>query len=436
MLNKLLPLLLCTVVLCSCSLSLNAEELLSPPRLTTQQAQIYDALETAIGTTEFKLKYPKRGEYLSACILRDIDHDGEEEAIAFYELTVAGVTSTWMSLLEFENGAWRSIKEIPGSGKEIDLVSFANVTGNQTDNIIVGWTTSGQESNSCDIYSYSENQLVKAHETEFLYNDMLIYNVDDNDLSEVILCTKSSTRIGTMRLIKYRAGKVVTTSEIRMPSGTIGYQQLTYGKLTENLNAIFADIILNDGRMTTKIAFVEGSIIEDITEEDIGIYESFDRPASSIVCKDQNNDGYIDIPVNYPLPGYEEVAVQDKIERTEYKSLIAGEMIAVGNVIINSAKGYSLSIPDSWVDRVTVNVQPDTGEWRFSIYIGDVSNATAELLRIKVVSPSDYQDKLEMAEYQTIATRGINEYKVHIPKEIYPGFSITYEELHNLFSLI
>jgi hypothetical protein len=117
---------LLSVLLGGCSLQTGIEDLLSPPRLTTEQSMLYDALERAVGTDTFKLRYPRRGSYLSACIFWDINHDGENEAIAFYELTVGGTTSTWMSVLTKDGGGmWRSAMEIPGEGSEIDLVSFA-----------------------------------------------------------------------------------------------------------------------------------------------------------------------------------------------------------------------------------------------------------------------------------------------------------------------
>ena len=104
---RLIAALIALLLLPSCSgLSLRVDELLSPPRLTAEQSAIYDAIETAVGTDSFQLKYPRRGDYLSACVLTDLDQDGVDEAIAFYELTVNGVTSAWMNILVQKDGVW------------------------------------------------------------------------------------------------------------------------------------------------------------------------------------------------------------------------------------------------------------------------------------------------------------------------------------------
>ncbi|MEG2203842.1 MAG: hypothetical protein RRY21_01650, partial [Oscillospiraceae bacterium] len=244
-----------------------------------------------------------------------------------------------------------------------------------------------------------------------------------------------------MRLVQYRSGRIVRTSEVRMPTGMTGYQQLRVGPLTPGLNAIFADLMLGGKLMTTKIAVVEQSgittTITELTEEELGIYESFDRPVPTLNCDDVNGDGFVDIPVSSPLPGYEGSSEGDKLYLTEYKSILEGSLTTVQRSVVNYAEGYQVKIPDGWADgAVTVRRQPDTGEWRFVRYNGSLTESTTELLRIKVVSPSVYQDKFETAVYRTLATKGVNEYMAHIPSEQYPGFSITENQLSEMFSLL
>ena len=60
--------LVCACVMTGCSVSLNVDTMLEPPRLSGSQEQIYQALRDAVGA-EIRLKYPKRGSYLSAFIV-------------------------------------------------------------------------------------------------------------------------------------------------------------------------------------------------------------------------------------------------------------------------------------------------------------------------------------------------------------------------------
>lgn len=426
------------LLLCSCSeLQLGVDELISAPRLTEDQSAIYDAIEMAVGTDSFKLKYPRRGDYLSACAMADLDHDGQDEAVVFYELTVGSSTSTWLGVLAQQaDGVWKSRYQLPGEGGEVDFVNFAPVEQAGASNIIVGWSVAGQEANLCKVYSYADGSITVGYEGG--YSEVLIADVDQNGLSELVLCTKNFNRQATMSLIKYRAGRIVRTSEVPMPSAMTDYARLTYGKLTEGLYAVFADIYLGDDEVTTRIAAIDTkkSIIEELASEELGIYASFDRAAPTLYCDDVNGDGLIDIPLSYPLPGYSSADETEAIYYTEYLSVIDGELGTVQRSIENFSAGYRLRLPESWRGGVTVKRQPDTGEWRFVIYGESLEQSDAELLRIKVVAPSDYQDKFETAQYETIATKGVNRYMVHIPEQRYPGYSVTLEQVRQLFSLI
>ena len=88
-------------------------------------------------------------------MLTELDRDGTDEAIAFYELTVNGVTSAWMSILVQKDGIWKSRQELPGEGAEIDFIDFAPVDRADHNNIIVGWIVAGQESMLCKVYDLS-----------------------------------------------------------------------------------------------------------------------------------------------------------------------------------------------------------------------------------------------------------------------------------------
>lgn len=434
---RLLALLLSLLLLSACNgVQLGVNELLEPPRLTTQQSAIYDAVELAVGTNTFKLRYPRRGDNLSACVLDDLDKDGRDEAIVFYELTVNGLTSSWMSILTENDGVWKSRYQLPGEGGEIDFVSFAPIENAERNNIIVGWTIAGKDNLVCKVYSYSNESAETRYEGS--YNEILIDDVDGNGLAEMILCTKNLTKSAVMSLIKYRSGRIVRTSEVKMPTAMTDYAKLSYGKLTTGLNAVFADIYLGSDEMTTRIAVVDDqkSIIEALSNEDIGIYESFDRATPTLTCADVNGDGLIDIPVSSPLPGYSTTDEREVVYLTEYMSILEGELQCVQRSVVNFAAGYQLKLPDGWKDTVTVRRQSDTGEWRFMLFDKSLEHSDVELLRIRVVSPSDYQDKFETTQYSVVGTKGANSYQIYIPEEGYPGYSITYEQAQSLFSLL
>lgn len=423
----------CALILSSCTFSISAEDLLSPPKMSAEQEQIHQALELAVGTASFKFKYPIRGEYLSAVILHDIDFDGIDEAFAFYELENNNSVSTWISFLVYKDGNWRSVREIPAVSSDIDMVSFERITDSNREDIIVGWSLAGEDYSSCCIYSFDGNDAERLHEIELPYSEMLIENVDDNELREIVLTTKTNTR-SQMRLVKFRAGKIVTVGLITMPERIKEYKKLSFGSFTENMKCIFADVLLSSGELETKLVLVENSTISDINPEDIGVYESFRRLNSPFLCQDVNYDGLVDIPVTVPMPQYEDVPAKEAIYRTKYVSVQNGELVTVMNLVANEEDGYSFMIPESWADTVTIKKQSDTGEWRFYIYNGE--EAVAEILRINSVNSNEYQDKLQTHDYKLLSEVGAKKYVCYIPSENYPGYTLTFQEVAERFKIM
>ncbi len=106
---------------------------------------------------------------------------------------------------------------------------------------------------------------------------------------------------------------------------------------------------------------------------------------------------------------------------TEYFSVLDARLVTVARMVVNLSDGYTVKLPGTWGDAVTVKSRLETKEWRFVIYTGSLAESETELLRIKVVAPTDYQDRLETAEYRLMATKGVNQYMAYIPENDFRG---------------
>ena len=429
--------LLAALLLSACSFNLDAGTLLEPPRLTQQQSAVYDALEAAIGTDSFKLKYPRSGSNLAACTLHDLDGDGVEEAIAFYELTGGAAASTWLAVLVQQEGGWRCVRQIPGDEDEIDRLEFVSILG-EKNSILVGWTSSAAAKSTCMFYFY-ENGQVEKYKTNFSYNDLMIADVDDDGHEEVVLCTRGKNG-GTMALLHESGGRIVRTSTMDFDAGIDGFEQLTAGELASGLRAVFADVRLSDGTDQMIVAVIAKNetrtVLQPLEESELGLYAGTVRPAGQAVCADMNGDGLIDLPICAPLAGYS-AQDEDVVWLTTYQSVVDGALVPAARFVTNPASGYRFRFPDAWDDAVTVRSYPVNGEWRFILFGGDLGDAAAaELLRIRVLAPSDYRDKLETAEYRTVATKGVYEYQLCVPAGDVARYSISFEEAERGFSLL
>ena len=143
------------LLLTGCAFGSSIDNLMTPPKLSVEQEQIYSALTDATGPS-ISLKYPKSGKYLSAFIVEDIDNDGGNEAIVFYERT--GLTmeenTLRMNVLDQDEGKWRSVSDDPVEGAEIEKVMISQLGSNNRVNIIIGSSLINRSEKNVTIYNY------------------------------------------------------------------------------------------------------------------------------------------------------------------------------------------------------------------------------------------------------------------------------------------
>ena len=83
LLLALLAALLCFLVSGCGKMSTEINDFIVPPSPSGKLSEISSALYAFTGK-DITLRYPKSGEYRSAFIVRDIDGDANDEALAFY----------------------------------------------------------------------------------------------------------------------------------------------------------------------------------------------------------------------------------------------------------------------------------------------------------------------------------------------------------------
>ena len=186
-------LLACLWALSGCSgFSSSTADLMRPPRLTPEQSAINEALTAAALTQTYTLKYPKSGEYRSAFVFHDIDGDGVEEAIAFYEPDINDTAR--IVLLDREGGVWKASCDLAGAGQDVEFVAFANLTASGSSDIVVGWSASDGSDKQLSIYTYADGILVnglKGGGSNMEYDAYLIGDLSGNGRDDIVFTGSS-----------------------------------------------------------------------------------------------------------------------------------------------------------------------------------------------------------------------------------------------------
>ncbi|WP_312640918.1 hypothetical protein [Hydrogenoanaerobacterium sp.] len=440
----LLAVLACALLLSSCSgIEFNAENLMNAPTLTDEQNKIRDALYDALGTNSVKFKYPKAGEYRSAFVMHDMDGDGKDEAMVFYDPQL-GDSNVRVNILTQTDSGWISTYDIGGKGSNIDSVDFCKMTSTEKEDIVIAWNQAGGNDKTVTVFAYEEGQLVQQS-SDWWFNEKLLYDVNKDGLIELLLlrCNLVSGE-ASARLVSFSNGELKSGSAVPLNNSISSFAKVQVGMLSSNTEAIFVDSLLDSGEYITDILKCDSSgartkiinVLDQLPDE---AQISTNRKLK-VYCEDINKDGVMEVPYmptpSY-LPGYDDSIDSDKMYSAQYVRWTGTEFEPLWYGVINVDAGYRFEYPEEWIDVVTVKQQMETGEWKFIVYDQSLDNDFQQLLRLRTNNKGRMKDKFETENYKLLGERGIYEYMAFIPPDVeVKGLQISYQEVEERFALL
>lgn len=431
-------LLACTIFFFSgCNLvSLNLDTVLSPPKLTDEQKQIYDALVEQVGSN-IQLKYPKSGEYRSAFVIYDINGDGEEEALVFYQPDANSSTGANLRvnvLKKDKEGNWRSTYEIAGEGSDVDKLMFANLGyGEEETSIIIGYSSTGGTEKHFKIYNYTESGRLEGNIYEESYS-LLDLLPDNGEGKERLFFVSTSQETGTAqptgKLLNCSGTAFQVTAEIRMNRNVTEYVSVSHNQF-ENVTSIYIDGLEGGSVMCTEvIVYRDGMISNPLLEAEQ--LETTQR-AAGIYCRDIDLDGNVEIPTQEYMPGYS-ASSREAFYVTGWKSYHpeSQEFYLKTQTYLNSNDGYALELPEAWIGHVTAKLSADSTDVKFFVFQNSLDEDTQEIFRLKTVSRTKLSEELETG-YVEVASIGQLSYVAKIAEEVPEEYRISISTLKGMF---
>jgi hypothetical protein len=413
------------------------ETLLSPPKLSTQQQEIYQALTSSLDN-KINIKYPKSGDYLSAFIVANFDDEPTEEAIVFYEKTgiTADETSLRINILDQDNGSWKSVFDRSADGSEIETVNIAKLGESNKISIIVGYSMLQGEKQVC-IYTYSRDNSESALTENFsdTYSLMSVEDLDNDSYNELVLITGNMTSsYAEAKVLKLDANEKYNLTRVSMDSNTTDYVQCLYSNDSNGISKdIFIDSIVSTGTIQTEILYLDdtGYIINNANTYESVLSVSTIRP-SGYTSYDIDNDGTVEIPIVSVFKGYESLPDTEQLQMTTWLCYQNKALITkyYGYYSIND--GYFFALPERWKDKVTIKLDNNRKDVVFYEYNENLENSTQELLRLTVSNKEEYSE-VQSNGYQLMRTNGSNYYLAKVAENIDSDLEISLAEV--LFNL-
>lgn len=454
---KIAFLAVCCLLLSACSsFQPNLTDLMQSPKLTEEQAEIYEALTNAADVSDVQLKYPKSGDYRSAFVMFDLDADGEDEALVFYNMPSWGGNVRIM-VLDHQQDKWVSVYDAVGEGTDVTEVDFQVLTASGRHCVLIGWEQGTSENTSISVYDYTGGQLRVLYESE--YSQMLIEDLDQDGTKEILLgIFKASSKTGAIRLINDTEDGLQSASRVVMDSTITGFLGIEIGWLAQNQIAVFVDAYTSSTQIVTELmVYTDDGKLRSLSSH----YGGLDRPLLREVpvrCEDINGDGILEIPVSLVEYSEEEREEDNRKNLLQYLYLSnpeelerlgeadSAENSQAGSVtftfspvwtgFVNLDYGFRFQFPEEWIGQVNVVKESDRNEWVFTLRT-EAAEPPA-LLRIRVYGQDEPRDVFDNLVYEQLEKRGVYEYYAAPVKSsaVPEQMQLSMEEIRERFSIV
>lgn len=429
--------------LSGCSfIGLDAQSLMHAPKPTGEnEADIQNLLESTAGG-EMTLKYPSEGEYRSAIIKHDLYGDQSDEAIAFYQKgdETSGINIMFMRR---DHGTWESMGSFNNPASMVDRVCFGDLDGDGTDEVVVGWGSSINNTGDICAYYQKDGQMQEVQFSQS-YTEMAVMDFDGDGRDEIFT---ASVAVGdepaSAQLLRVKGDEIEQMGFAPLDSGVTRYVSSLTGLINEKKVGVVLDGIKTADTMVTELLYWDnktGTLQAPFYDAKTKSAKSTERN-TSVVSKDINGDRIIELPMVTLMPGYSGKTSDDSAYLTSWLryNTDTRTLIRVMSMFINYSDGYWFSVPDMWRGKITTKLDPSSRtvtvyEW-LTTQKDKAGFSGDPLLKIQTFTRKEWNQGEGNQNYFILSESDNSVFAARVPSPENP-LSMTKEEVENGFQVI
>lgn len=372
-------------------LTFNPQELYTLPELPAKYTEL-NALISAILDGGAEYAAPASGTNIQPVQLVDLDGDGGEEAVAFFQ-NANEEKPLKIYIFSARENSYEQTDLIEGSGSGIYSIAYNDLDGDGMMELLVGWKTA-PELQVLEVYaprSGGTEALVRTDYVKYTTTDL---NGDQRQELVVLRADEEGEGIADYYNWQEDGGLAsqsparisVTMAELsqqgRVSRGTLqgGIPALFVTGVTESLWAITDVLTLQNGELTN-IALSGVTGVSDEIAAYCGLYPT-----------DINGDGLTETPFPTDLLSLtDEGASYRRIDWYCYDA--DGQPDLALRTYHSMEDGWYLQLPEDWRDRIWVSRTAAADEAAVTFYILDAGGAVEPFLRITAITGANRETR-------------------------------------------
>lgn len=397
---------------CNFSIASSIDDLLSPVAPFGENASVQKVMDSYVNCT-YSLKTPTYGDYITSYIFKDIDNDGVDEALCFYEPS-DNLGSIFMALLQKTKDEWSVVCSIKGNGKDIYSVNFSDIDGDSTFEIIACWDAiSNSTTHNMSIYKLNSgdgNYSLEQLDGGVAVNNYHCIDLDNDAKQEIFVLINDSTNSVSAKgqLYSIKKSKFNLLGETKLDGHITNYTKIS-SDIVDGKTRIYADAITSTGdSMITEIIYWSehyDNIVSPFYSYSTGFNKATNRSAM-VNSMDIDNDGIIEIPLDANITNMPENV--KAIDWKKYKNTV---LVHNNYSLFIKDDNYLVLIPEEIFDKISVSYDAQTRTLTVSDAKSNTVLYSITLVLKSLYNENDYRDYefiMEHKGYYYLAKFGEN----------------------------
>lgn len=391
--------LILTLGITGCGVLKTPEELIKPPELNVDKKKLNDALLNYLPQNAdlIVLPYVKGLKQESSLINKDIDGDGEKEAVALYR--DKNTRKIGLIVLDREKETWTKKTDIKLDVFEVADYKVLDINGDGKDEIIIGYYGVTNPHKEVNIFVQEQNSLKSIFKERYLALDVL--DADEDGIQDIVISdfadTQYNNRVSVFNIVGNNAIKI---SEISYPKENEVYS-ISFGKVNGKTKAFFVDMYVNQTYGQTDVVVYEDkklhSLIKDSSIKDI-------IQTTPIKSVDIDDDGIIEVAKMQTIDRYDrDNSSANNFVKNYYKITEKLQLELVSQVYEDIDMNINVTFPLSFKNNYFI--EKIAGENQISVYFSP-EQAKKEILFMVVKKVEKTQLDSLLGEYQLITEMG------------------------------
>lgn len=426
--------LICAVLIsallsgCSFRISSSIDDLISPLSPFGENADVKEALDR-YAANGYSLKMPNYGNNISSYNFCDIDGDGSQEAVAFYEPSDKLGTIS-LALIKHIGDEWNVICNIPGIGRDVHSLDFAELNGKGNKELVVCWDAISNSSNhELAVYEFisgKKPKLQMINETVSV-NTCYITDIFNNGKNKLLLFTVNSGSSSSPKaeLFSVTSSGLSSHGYTKLDSRIASFISIK-SEIADGKVRIYADALSSDASLviTEIIRWSDSYSSIESPFYDYGTARTEETSRKAIIpSMDVDGDKLFEIPIDYSIK-----KLPKNINAVEFMNFRYSTLIHNSYALVSGNDKYVLMIPDEYIDAVSVKYSDKNRE--LTVINKSTNKAAFSVMPVLKATYSEekyngYSKILEASGYCYLAKLGNDE-----------SFKISLDEIKNFIKSI